>query len=103
MSATVLYGIMHDQITARIRIEYFTVDHPGIFGTDSPTLLGLSQRMAEAIPPRKHVPYLTDLWTYIGSHLADFLGGGVLAMVICVKRGKLYRAAALQRHSSASL
>jgi hypothetical protein len=37
----VLYGIAHDQVTARVCVEYFTVGHPSIFGTDDPTLLGL--------------------------------------------------------------
>lgn len=37
----VAYGIVHDQITARICVEYFTIGHPPIFGTDDPTLLGL--------------------------------------------------------------
>jgi len=40
--AGVLYGIAHDQITARICIEYFTVFHPPLIATDSPTLLGLA-------------------------------------------------------------
>ena len=37
------YGIVHDQITARVCIEYFTVGHPQILTvpTASPTLLGL--------------------------------------------------------------
>ena len=39
--AAVLYGIAHDQITARICVEYFTIGHPPIFATDSPTLLAL--------------------------------------------------------------
>jgi hypothetical protein len=39
--AAVLYGIVHDQFTARICIEYFTVFHPPVFATESPTLLGL--------------------------------------------------------------
>ena len=39
--AAVLYGIAHDQVTARICVEYFTVGHPPVFGTASPTLLGL--------------------------------------------------------------
>jgi hypothetical protein len=39
--AAVVYGIIHDQITARICLEYFTVFHPPIFPTDSPTLLGI--------------------------------------------------------------
>lgn len=39
--AAVLYGIVHDQVTARVCVEYFTVFHPPIFSTRSPTLLGL--------------------------------------------------------------
>ena len=41
IGASILYGILHDQITARVCVEYFTVGHPPIFGTDSPTLLAL--------------------------------------------------------------
>jgi len=39
--AAVIYGIVHDQFTARICLEYFTVFHPPIFHTQSPTLLGI--------------------------------------------------------------
>ena len=39
--AAVLYGIVHDQFTARICVEYFTIFHPPIFHTHSPTLLAL--------------------------------------------------------------
>ena len=39
--AAIAYGIIHDQITARVCIEYFTVFHPPIFHTQSPTLLGI--------------------------------------------------------------
>jgi hypothetical protein len=39
--AGVLYGIVHDQFTARICVEYFTIFHPPVFHTQSPTLLGL--------------------------------------------------------------
>jgi hypothetical protein len=41
IAAAVGYGIVHDQITARICAEYFTIGHPPIFGTDDPTLLGI--------------------------------------------------------------
>jgi hypothetical protein len=41
VAAAILYGIVHDQFTARICIQYFTVFHPPIFGTQSPTLLGI--------------------------------------------------------------
>lgn len=39
--AAIGYGIAHDQITARVCVEYFTIGHPPVFGTDDPTLLGL--------------------------------------------------------------
>lgn len=39
--ACVVYGIVHDQITARICVEYFTIGHAPIFGTKDPTLLGI--------------------------------------------------------------
>ncbi len=39
VDAAIVYGIMHDQITARIYVEYFTVGHPPVFATDSPMLL----------------------------------------------------------------
>lgn len=37
--AAVLYGIVHDQFTARICVAYFTIFHPPIFHTQSPPLL----------------------------------------------------------------
>jgi len=40
--AGISYGIVHDQITARICIEYFTVFHPKVIESHSPTLLGLT-------------------------------------------------------------
>jgi hypothetical protein len=40
-AAAIVYGIIHDQITARLCVEYFSVAHPTIIATDSPTLLGL--------------------------------------------------------------
>jgi hypothetical protein len=39
IGAALLYGILHDQITARVCVEYFTIGHEDVFGTDSPTLL----------------------------------------------------------------
>ena len=41
VAAAVGYGIVHDQVTARICVEYFTIGHPPIFDTNDPTLLGL--------------------------------------------------------------
>jgi hypothetical protein len=39
--AGILYGIVHDQVTARVCLEYFTVLHPLVFHTQSPTLLAM--------------------------------------------------------------
>lgn len=39
--AAVGYGIAHDQVTARVCVEYFTIGHPPVFGTNDPTLLGI--------------------------------------------------------------
>ena len=39
--AAVAYGIAHNQVTARVCVEYFTIGHPPIFSTDDPTLLGI--------------------------------------------------------------
>jgi len=41
LGAAVGYGILHDQITARICVEYFTVGHPPLISSTSPTLLAL--------------------------------------------------------------
>lgn len=39
--AAMLYGILHDQFTAHICVEYFSVFHPPVFSTTSPMLLAL--------------------------------------------------------------
>src|SRR5438270_1540070 len=39
IAAAIVYGVLHDQITARICVEYFTIGHPPVFNTTSPTLL----------------------------------------------------------------
>lgn len=39
IAAAIVYGVVHDQFTARICVEYFTVFHPPVFPTQSPTLL----------------------------------------------------------------
>lgn len=41
IGAAVTYGIAHDQVTARVCVEYFTIGHPPVFGTEDPTLLGI--------------------------------------------------------------
>lgn len=41
VAAAIAYGVAHDQVTARICVEYFTIGHPPVFDTTDPTLLGL--------------------------------------------------------------
>ncbi len=39
--AAVAYGIAHDQVTARVCVEYFTIGHPRVVATEDPTVLAL--------------------------------------------------------------
>ena len=41
MASAIIYGIGHDQVTARVCVEYFTIGHAPLFPTASPTLLAL--------------------------------------------------------------
>lgn len=38
--AAVTYGVLHDQVTARMCLEYFTVAHPDVVGHE-PTIIAL--------------------------------------------------------------
>lgn len=60
-AAAVVYGILHDQITARLCVEYFTVAHPDYLNTTSPTLLGL-------------------FWGVVATCWAGAFSGGLLAI-----------------------
>jgi len=42
IAAGIFYGVVHDQITTRVCVEYFTIFHPPLIASDSPTLLGLA-------------------------------------------------------------
>jgi len=42
LAAAITYGILHDQVTARLCVEYFTVAHPRIIASQSPALLGFA-------------------------------------------------------------
>lgn len=39
--AAIAYGVVHDQITTRVCLEYFTIAHPRLIESTSPTVLGL--------------------------------------------------------------
>jgi hypothetical protein len=49
VGAAITYGILHDQITARLCIEYFTLAHPPLFPVSSPTLLALCWGVAATL------------------------------------------------------
>jgi hypothetical protein len=37
----IAYGVVQDQVTVRVCLEYFTIGHPRVFATEDPTLLAL--------------------------------------------------------------
>ncbi|HEX4083943.1 MAG TPA: hypothetical protein VHY22_03450 [Chthoniobacteraceae bacterium] len=47
--AAVGYGIVHDEITAHVCVEYFTLAHPPLFHTESPAALGICWGIAATI------------------------------------------------------
>jgi len=63
-AAACFYGVVHDQITARICLEYFTFLHPPILESNSPTLIGL-------------------IWGILGTIGVGLVLGCVLAWVLC--------------------
>ena len=46
VGASVVYGILHDQVTIRICLEYFTEFHPFLVATSDPTLLAAAWGIA---------------------------------------------------------
>jgi hypothetical protein len=69
VAAAVVYGILQDQITARVCVEYFTIGHPDIFGTG--VLLGVPLAL---VARRGSRPPLT----------ADDLALPILLLIGCV-------------------
>lgn len=41
LAAAIAYGLVHDQITAHLCVEYFTIGHPKIIESEDPTMLAL--------------------------------------------------------------
>jgi hypothetical protein len=39
--AAIAYGILHDQVTAHLCVEYFTIAHPPLFPTEAPFWLAI--------------------------------------------------------------
>ncbi len=79
--AVIVYGIIHDQITARICLEYFTVFHPPVFATQSPTLLAIGWGIIATWWAGAIVGILLALSSRIGSRV-KFTARQVAPMVI---------------------
>ena len=68
-----LFAILHDQITARLCPEYFTVAHPdnglpGLFHNPSPTILGFAWGIAASLGPGMLAGILLALSAQAGPH-----------------------------------
>jgi hypothetical protein len=66
--AAIGYGIIHDEITAHLCVEYFSVAHPPLFPTSSPFLLAICWGIAATI----------GLGAIFGGLFALVAGGGEL-------------------------
>jgi hypothetical protein len=94
VAAAIVYGIIHDMITAHVCVEYFTIAHPLLLPTENPILLamawgvvatwwvgfllGLSLSLAALVGPRPLA--LRDLrpsiiWLMITAFLVAIAGG----------------------------
>jgi pimeloyl-ACP methyl ester carboxylesterase len=49
-AASAVYGVLHDQVTARVSLEYFTRAHLPLIASSSPTLVGLAFGIRAAVP-----------------------------------------------------
>ncbi len=66
IAAAVSYGILHDQFTVRVCVEYFTVGHLPIFGDQPPTILAI-------------------LWGTVATWWVGLILGLCLAFAACAK------------------
>jgi hypothetical protein len=61
VATTIAYGVLQDQVSARLCPEYFTVAHPPIEGLTDPTLVGLA-------------------WGFLGSWWGGLMMGGAVGL-----------------------
>lgn len=74
--AAVLYGVVHDQITARICLEYFTVTHPGLITFAEPPE-----------PPEPPGPMVIGLmWGVVATWWVGLIAGTLLVVACRVGR-----------------
>ncbi len=93
--AAISHGIIHDQITAHLCVEYFSVAHPRRFPTEPPTLLafcwgvfatvGLGAVLGAILAD---VSQSTGLSLHCASYLVGFTGGAFLILRIWNQKGR---------------
>ncbi len=105
IGAAVAYGIVHDQVTARISIEYFTIGHPRLFASDDPTphalawgviatwWVGLMLGVPLAIAARRGARPKLD-----ARRLVRPIGVLILAMAMCALAGAAIGRVGAERH-----
>ncbi len=42
VSSSILFGVLHNQASARVSLEYFTIGHRPLISSISPTLMGIA-------------------------------------------------------------
>ena len=78
----VLYGVLHDEVTARICVESFTIGHPRILAKEH------------------HVSFIAVLWAHWASDLSGVVGA--LALVWSVSRVRRLQRAGVARSDVAA-
>ena len=81
VALAIVYGIVHDVVTAHVCVEYFTIGHPTVIGCTSPVMLALTWGVLATWWVGLGLGLLLGLaclWAHIGSYLAGALGGSSL-------------------------
>ena len=84
--AAVVFRVLHDPITARVCIEYFTIGHPPIGWHKAGSDPSWVQMVPEAVPPAHRVAFVADVFAHGASYFAGFVGGVALWCYALVTR-----------------
>ena len=81
VAAACVYGVLHDQVTARVCIEYFTVAHPPLFHTESVTMLAFCWGVAATLGIGILLGFVLAAASQGGTPAPEALAGVVRAVV----------------------